>query len=138
MSFNSSHSAKPLKTIQIPPNCEVSFNFSSLCAYISCGGFVCLFISLLRKGSFNFICMLGCCSFCVAFNVFIVFGKPEVWRVRLFPLVNVAFSKEMKIMGKINPTGASSGKESDFFLHFSQGKSLKSLSFLLYNYFFVL
>lgn len=65
-----------------------------------------------------------------------MFGKPEVWRVRLFPLVNVAFSKEMKKMEKINSTGASTGKESDFFLSFSQGKSLKSLSFLLYNYFF--
>lgn len=101
--------SKFLRTVKSPL-------ISPLCVYISCGGFVCLFISLLRRVSFNFICMLGCCSFCIAFNIFRVFGELEVWRVRLFPLVNVAFRREMKKMEKINSTSTST--ESCFFFFY--------------------
>lgn len=83
-----------------------------------------MFISLLRRVSFNLICMLGCCSFCLAFNIFRASGEPEVWRqrrVRLLPLMNVAFRKETKKLGKINSMSTSTGEEKeDFFsLHFS-------------------
>lgn len=83
--------------------------------------------------SFNFICMLGCCSFCIVFNIFRVFGELEVWRVRLFPLVNVAFRREIKKMEKINSTSTST----DFFFSvflldkISKKKQLYFLLFIL-------
>lgn len=127
MSWNRSHSEKLLTRVQIPPTVKSPL-ISPLCGDISYGGFVCLFISPLRRVSFNLICMLGCCSFCVAFNIFRAFGEPEVWRQRrgrLFPLMDVALRKESKKLGKINSMSASTGKEmEDFFLSvsFSQEK----------------
>lgn len=135
MSWNRSHSEKLLTRVQIPPTVKSPL-ISPLCGDISCGGFVCLFISPLRRVSFNFICMLGCCSFCVAFNIFRAFGEPEVWRQRrgrLFSLMDMR--KEREKLGKINSTSASTGKEMEdfFFPHaFFPGKISKTLYFLLF------
>lgn len=137
MSWNRSHSEKLLTRVQIPPTVKSPL-ISPLCGDISCGGFVCLFISPSRRVSFDLICMLGCCSFCVAFNIFRAFGEPEVWRQRRgrsFSLMDVALRKERKKIGenKFHECQHRQGNEGFFFHAFFPGKISKTLYFLLFK-----